>query len=69
MAQIGDIQRATVGARSRTGDNSISTRVSKWRFQIVRVEYPAGSRGRSVVAPCSGWLSPDELIGELESMK
>lgn len=66
---IADIQTATIGARSRTGDGSISTKVSKGLFQIVRVEYPAGRRGRSVVTPCSEWLSPSELVANLESMQ
>lgn len=51
---LADIQRATLAARARTGDNSISTRVDKGRVQIVRVSFDVS--GTSTIAPVSDWL-------------
>lgn len=56
---LADIQQATIAARSRTGDNSISTRADKGRVQIVRVSYDA--QGTSTVMPMSDWVSASDV--------
>lgn len=62
-----NLPQATKGARLRTGDETLGTRVKKGRFQVVRTTY--NERGRSTVIPVSEWLSLAEVIVLLESMK
>lgn len=62
------IQLATVLARSKTGDKSISTRVEKGRLQIVRVTYPPELKGESLVKVASRWLPPEKIITKLINM-
>lgn len=66
MATLMDLRNATLAARERTSDNTISTRVEAGRVQVVRVTYPAKKRGRSIVTPVTAFLSPDEAVRVLE---
>jgi hypothetical protein len=68
MATMMDLRNATLSARQRTNDNSISTRVEAGRVQIVRVTYPPEKRGRSVVTPVTAFVSPDEAVQALKSL-
>ena len=61
------IQVATLAARKRTGDDSISTRVNQGRFQIVSVTY--AKRGKSTVNEMSEWLVGSDLIDALNALK
>lgn len=57
---LNELRTATIDARTRTGDGSISTRVSRGRFQVVRVTYRKS--GVSDVAELSDWLSIGDAI-------
>lgn len=69
MITISQLQAATLAARARTGDATIGTQIKAGRLQVVRVTYPAGKRGRSVVTPASDWLTAAECIARLEAMQ
>jgi hypothetical protein len=57
---------ATLSARQRTGDTSISTRVDKGRVQVVSLQR-VGSTGCRIV-PVSDWLTPAQAADILQRM-
>lgn len=63
---IFDIQRATLAARQRTGDNGIGTRVEAGRVQVVRVEYV--KRKPANVTPLSAFVTAAEAVEFLNSL-
>lgn len=68
MEQVtfGDIRRATLAARERTGDKAIGTNVEQGLFQVVRVTYPA--KAKSVVEPLSARLTPADTVAFLNEL-
>lgn len=60
------IHRATMAARERTGDRTVSTRVKQGRIQIVRVTY--GPRGKSTITPVSDWVSFGAAVTFLDAL-
>lgn len=69
MPTIFDFQRATLAARQRLGDKSIGTRVNAGKIQVIRVSYPKEKRGFGSIEPISAWLSLDDGMAFIESMK
>ncbi len=65
MEQItfGDIRRATLAARERTGDKAIGTAVKQGKFQVQRVTFKKG--GTSIVEPLSDYLLPADAVAFL----
>ncbi|WP_298236601.1 hypothetical protein [uncultured Azohydromonas sp.] len=68
MATLMDLRNATLAARQRTNDDTISTRVEAGRVQVVRVTYPPRKHGRSVVTPITGFLAPEDAVRALETL-
>lgn len=68
MEQItfGDIRRATLAARQRTGDKAISTAVQQGKFQVQRVTFKKG--GASTVDALSDYLSPADTVAFLSEL-
>lgn len=65
---FGDLRRATLAARERTGDKAIGVAVKQGRFQIQRITYPPHLKGRSDVQALSEYLPADraiDFLGEL----
>jgi hypothetical protein len=62
------IQKATVGAKSRTGDQTLGTRVDKGRLQVVRVIKHTKGPGCDVL-PVTEFLPIPDAIAYLESMQ
>jgi hypothetical protein len=58
---FGDIRRATLAARERTGDSAIGTAVKAGRFQVQRVTYPNG-RDYGHVEALSEYLLPADTV-------
>lgn len=68
MATLMDLRNATLSARRRTGDNAIGTQVEAGKVQVVRVTYPSGKGGKSVVTPLTRFLDPDDAIRALDAL-
>ena len=68
MATLMDLRNATLSARQRTRDNTISTRVEKGRIQVVRVFYPAGKPDQSVVKPVTGFITLADAVRALNAL-
>jgi hypothetical protein len=66
MQEMFALQTATINARARMGDDSISTRVHAGVVQVVRVNYDSG--GSSIVGQVSGWISMSEAASFLDEM-
>lgn len=62
---FGDLRRATLAARQRTGDTALGTRVNAGLFQVVRVTYGGG---RSAVQPMSEYLPAADAISFLNEL-
>lgn len=60
------LQQATLAARKRTNDRTITTRVKCGMFQVVRVTYD--HTGKSSVKPCGDWLTIGDAIALLETL-
>lgn len=60
------LQSATLAARTRLGDQTIGTHVSRGLYQIIRVTYDKS--GKSTVTPFSAWLPMSAVITALENM-
>jgi hypothetical protein len=55
---VGELQAATIDARSRLSDSSIGTQVEAGKFRVVRTVY-----GRNTtVTPISGWLNVSDAV-------
>lgn len=63
---FGDIRRATLAARQRTGDTAIGTMVKAGRFQVQRITY--SKSGLSAVQPLSDFLAPVECVAFLNEL-
>lgn len=63
---FGDIRRATLAARERTGDKAIGTAVNMGRFQVQRVTF--AKNGRSTVEPLSDYLLPSDTVRFLNEL-
>ncbi len=63
---FGDIRRATLAARERTGDKAIGTAVKQGRFQVQRVTF--SKSGLSAVQPLSDYLTPADALAFLTEM-
>ena len=59
---MGDIRKATLLARQRTGCNGIGTQVKQGRLQVVNVTFPVERKGRSTVTPLSDYLAPVDAL-------
>ncbi len=68
LAGLLPLRDATMDARSRTGDDTLSTRVSKGLVQVVSVVYPKGGRGRSEVTPLSEYMTIPQATEFLDNM-
>lgn len=60
-----DLQSATLDARKRLNDQSISVQAKNGAVRIARVRYHAN--GKSVVTPITGMMTPDEACEFLRS--
>lgn len=64
---FGDIRRATLDARARTGDKALATSVKRGKIRVERVTF--SDSGLCAVQPLSdGYLSPVDAVrflGEL----
>ena len=69
MTSLMDLRQATLAARVRTNDQSISTRVEAGKVQVVRVHYPAGDPERTVVTPITDFLPPEAAVRALEALR
>ncbi len=63
---FGDIRRATLAARQRTGDKAIGTAVQMGKFQVQRVTFNKG--GTSTVEALSDYLSPADTVAFLTEL-
>lgn len=68
MATLMDLRNATISARQRTRDNTISTRVERGKVQVVRVFYPAGKPDESVVEPVTDFVFLVDAIEALNAL-
>lgn len=62
------IQKATVGAKARTGDQTLGTRVGKGKLQVVRVIKHAKGPGCDVM-PVTEFLPIPAAIAYLAAMQ
>lgn len=62
------LRTATLAARARTGDDSISTRVDAGRVQLVRVTYPNGKRKPAHEAPMGEFMPAADAIKALNAL-
>lgn len=62
-----DLQRATLGARERTGDKAIGVQVRAGTAEVVRVIYD--KRGKATVTLLSGPHTPADAVKALEAMR
>ena len=67
IAQLSALREATLGARVRTGQFGLGTRVQNGKVQIVVVtlESPDGATRED---PLSEWLTYDECVARLNAM-
>lgn len=56
---LGELQAATLDARSRLRDASIGTQVRAGRFRVVRTTY---GEKRTMVTPLSDWLIASDAV-------
>jgi hypothetical protein len=68
MVTLMDLRNATLSARERTNDRTIGTQVKAGKVQVVRVTYPPGKGGRSVVTPITPFLTPEDAIRALDAL-
>lgn len=69
MANLRLLMIATRDAKSRTGDDAVSTRVKQGKIQICRVTYAtAAKRGRSTVTPLTEYMPMADAIAHLNAM-
>lgn len=61
------IQKATAGAKARTGDQTLGTRVSKGTLQVVRVIKHVKGTGCDVL-PMTDYLPISAAISYLDAM-
>lgn len=66
LKALAEIQKATLQARSRTGDKTISTRAESGKIQIVRVVFDKS--GKSAVTPASDWMMPANVATALAAI-
>lgn len=66
MQELLNLQAATLAARTRTGDKSISTSAKSGFIRVVRVVYNA--KGTSTVTPMSSDLSAVKAIEFLNAL-
>lgn len=67
FAMMAECQCKMLAARERTGDPHISVQAKAGKQQVVR-SVPNGRKAYEVT-PLSGWLSHDEAMAFLESLK
>jgi hypothetical protein len=63
---IGELQAATLDARSRLNDASIGTQVKAGRFRVVSTIY---SKKTTTVTPLSDWLVLSNTVAFLKMLK
>lgn len=63
---IGELQAATLDARSRLNDVSIGTQVKAGEFRVVRTTYRKSS---TMVTPLSDWLVLSDAVAFLKRLK
>lgn len=63
---LGDIRKATLAARVRTGDKALGTAVKAGRFQVQRVTF--SKSGLSAVQPLSDYLAPADAVAFLSEL-
>ena len=56
---LGELQAATLDARSRLKDSSIGTQVKAGRFRVVRTTY---DKKMTTVTPLSDWLAVSDTV-------
>jgi len=66
MQAMFNIQAATLKARERTGDKTISTNVKNGLISVVRVTYK--KNGVSTVTPIAGPMTADKAIEALNAI-
>ena len=67
LQTIGAIQSATLKARDRLSDNTITTRAEAGRAQVVRVTFDG--KGKSTVTPVSEWMPAADAAAHLDAMR
>lgn len=60
-----EIQDATLALRTRTGDSTISSNVSRGKYRLVSVTY--GPRGGSKVRVLSAYMPFDEFVSHIKA--
>lgn len=68
LSELSLLQRATVAARTRTGDKTIATQVKNGLIQIVRVTFPDVKRGRATVTPVTEFMNAEQALCSLEQL-
>lgn len=63
---VGELQAATLDARSRLNDVSIGTQVKAGKFRVVRTIY---GKKTTTVTRLSGWLVISEAVSFLKMLK
>lgn len=63
---VGDMRRALLAARQRTGDATLGHTAKGGRFQLVRVSY--GAAGRSTVTALTDWADAATHLAKLQSL-
>jgi hypothetical protein len=63
---VGDLRRATLAARERTGDKAIGTSVKQGLIRVERITY--AKNGVSTVAPLSDYLPAADSIAFLSEL-
>jgi hypothetical protein len=61
---VGELQAATIDARSRLNDSSIGTQVETGKFRVVRTIYGK----KTTVTPLSGWLIVSDATSFLRAL-
>lgn len=67
LALMNEIRTATLAARARLNDATISTQAKAGRVQVVRITYNA--KGTAIIKPVSEWLPATDAARTLNSLK
>lgn len=66
LSILNEVRKATLSARERTNDVSISTRTSKGKMQIGKSAFD--KKGVSSFSPISDWVSIEDAVKFLDAI-
>jgi hypothetical protein len=66
LSILNEVRKATLSARERTSDGSISTRTSKGKMQIGKSSFD--KKGVSSFSPISDWVSLEDAVKFLDAI-